>query len=180
MGGKKSEKRFLNYLHKGRKRFVDEYGIPDYDAGVLTASKDLADYFEKCVDAYQNPKTVSNWLMGDFLRLVNERSIEVSDVPVTPENLVNLLRLIDSNVISGTIAKTVFEEMFNTGKDPETIVEEKGLKQISDQDELVEIIKKVIADNPKSVEDYKKGKKKAMGFWLDKQCGQRKAGQIRS
>jgi aspartyl-tRNA(Asn)/glutamyl-tRNA(Gln) amidotransferase subunit B len=147
-----------------QKRFVEEFGLPEYDAEILTTSIDLARFFEKCVEIYQNPKTVSNWLMGDFLRLVNERNIEISDVPVSPENLASLLRLIDSNVISGSIAKTVFEDMFDTGRDPETIVEQKGLKQISDKDELVQIIRKVIEDNPKSVEDYKKGKKKAMGF----------------
>ncbi|MFO7294803.1 MAG: Asp-tRNA(Asn)/Glu-tRNA(Gln) amidotransferase subunit GatB [Clostridia bacterium] len=147
-----------------RRRYVEEYGLPEYDAGILTSSKDLADYFENCVKLYENPKAISNWLMGDFLRLVNEKNIEISDVPVTAENLVKLLKLIDSKVISGPIAKTVFEEMFNTGKDPEAIVEEKGLKQITDRDELVKVIKRVLEENPKSVEDYKKGKKKALGF----------------
>lgn len=147
-----------------RRRYVEEYGLPEYDAGILTSSKDLADYFENCVKLYENPKAISNWLMGDFLRLVNEKNIEISDVPVTAENLVKLLKLIDSKVISGPIAKIVFEEMFNTGKDPEAIVEEKGLKQITDRDELVKVIKRVLEENPKSVEDYKKGKKKALGF----------------
>ncbi|MFO7153713.1 MAG: Asp-tRNA(Asn)/Glu-tRNA(Gln) amidotransferase subunit GatB [Caldicoprobacter oshimai] len=147
-----------------QRRYVEEFGLPEYDAGILTSSRDLADYFERCVKLYENPKTISNWLMGDFLRLVNEKNIEISDVPVTPENLVKLFKLIDSKVISGPIAKTVFEEMFDTGKDPEAIVEEKGLKQITDRDELVKVIKKVLAENPKSVEDYKNGKKKALGF----------------
>lgn len=147
-----------------QRRYVEEFGLPEYDAGILTSSRDLADYFESCVKLYENPKTISNWLMGDFLRLVNEKNIEISDVPVTPENLVKLFKLIDSKVISGPIAKTVFEEMFDTGKDPEAIVEEKGLKQITDRDELVKVIKKVLAENPKSVEDYKNGKKKALGF----------------
>jgi aspartyl-tRNA(Asn)/glutamyl-tRNA(Gln) amidotransferase subunit B len=147
-----------------QRRYVEEFGLPEYDAGILTSSRDLADYFERCVKLYENPKAVSNWLMGDFLRLVNEKNMEVSDVPVTPENLVKLLKLIDDKVISGPIAKTVFEEMFDTGKGPEAIVEEKGLRQITDRDELVKIIKKVLEENPKSVEDYKNGKKKALGF----------------
>ncbi len=147
-----------------QRRYVEEYGLPEYDAGILTSSRDLANYFERCVKLYENPKVISNWLMGDFLRLVNEKNMEISNVPVTAESLVKLLKLVDSKVISGPIAKTVFEEMFNTGKDPEAIVEEKGLKQISDRDELVSVIKKVLAENPKSVEDYKNGKKKALGF----------------
>lgn len=147
-----------------QRRYMEEYGLPEYDAGILTSSRDLADYFESCVKLYENPKVISNWLMGDFLRLVNEKNMEISNVPVTAESLVKLLKLIDSKVISGPIAKTVFEEMFDTGKDPEVIVEEKSLKQISDRDELVSVIKKVLAENPKSVEDYKKGKKKALGF----------------
>ncbi len=147
-----------------QQRYIEEFGLPEYDASILTGSKELASFFEGCVKLYENPKNLSNWLMGDFLRLIKEQDVEIQEVPITPKALVKLLCLIDSNVISGTIAKTVFEEMFVTGKDPESIVEEKGLKQISDKDELVKIIQKVLAENPKSVEDYKGGKKKAMGY----------------
>ena len=117
-----------------QKRVVEEFGLPEYDAEILTTSIDLARFFEKCVEIYQNPKTVSNCLMGDFMRLVNERNIEISDVPVSPESLASFLRLIDGYVLSVSIANTVFEDMFDIGWDPETIVEHKGLKQISDKD----------------------------------------------
>ncbi|AIS51788.1 aspartyl/glutamyl-tRNA(Asn/Gln) amidotransferase subunit B [Thermoanaerobacter thermohydrosulfuricus] len=150
--------------HHKRERFIAEYGLPEYDAKIITSSKKMADFFEKCVLEYDSPKTVSNWLMGEFSRLMNETGKEIDEVPVTPQMLVKLLKLIDNGVISGSIAKTVFEEMFGTGKEPEVIVEEKGLKQIANENELREIIKKVIAENPKSVEDYKNGKEKAMGF----------------
>jgi aspartyl-tRNA(Asn)/glutamyl-tRNA(Gln) amidotransferase subunit B len=150
--------------HRKRERFISEYGLPEYDAKIITSSKKIADFFEKCALEYDSPKAVSNWLMGEFSRLMNETGKEIDEVPVTPQMLVKLLKLIDNGVISGSIAKTVFEEMFGTGKEPEVIVEEKGLKQIANEDELREIIKKVIAENPKSVEDYKNGKEKAMGF----------------
>jgi aspartyl-tRNA(Asn)/glutamyl-tRNA(Gln) amidotransferase subunit B len=147
-----------------RERFIKQYGLPEYDAKVITSSKKMADFFEKCASNYHSPKVISNWLMGEFARLLNDTGKEMDEVPVTPEMLIQLLKLIDDNVISGSIAKTVFEEMFFTGKNPQSIVEEKGLKQIADEDELRKIVKKVIEENPKSVEDYKKGKEKALGF----------------
>ncbi|MGB9780385.1 Asp-tRNA(Asn)/Glu-tRNA(Gln) amidotransferase subunit GatB [Caldanaerobacter sp.] len=147
-----------------RERFMRQYGLPEYDAKVITSSKKMADFFEKCASNYHSPKIVSNWLMGEFARLLNDTGKEMDEVPVTPDMLIELLKLVDDNVISGSIAKTVFEEMFFTGKDPQSIVEEKGLKQIADEDELRKIVKKVIEENPKSVEDYKKGKEKALGF----------------
>ncbi|NMA95613.1 MAG: Asp-tRNA(Asn)/Glu-tRNA(Gln) amidotransferase subunit GatB [Clostridiales bacterium] len=147
-------------------RYIRDYGLPEYDAGVLTSTKDLAEYFEKCIDLYDNPKNISNWVMGDILRIVNDRAIEHSDIPVTPERLIELLNMVDDGVISGSIGKKVLEEMFDSEKDANQIVEEKGLKQISDEGELVNIIKKVLDDNPQSVEDYLAGKKKAMGYLI--------------
>ncbi|NNG67383.1 Asp-tRNA(Asn)/Glu-tRNA(Gln) amidotransferase subunit GatB [Caldanaerobacter subterraneus] len=147
-----------------RERFITQYGLPEYDAKVITSSKKMADFFEKCASNYHSPKIVSNWLMGEFARLLNDTGKEIDEVPITPDMLIELLKLVDDNVISGSIAKTVFEEMFFTGKNPQIIVEEKGLRQIADEDELRRIVKKVIEENPKSVEDYKKGKEKALGF----------------
>lgn len=147
-----------------RKRFVREYALPEYDAGVLTDSRELADYFEACVKEYSDAKAVSNWIMGDFLRLLKEENLEIAEVKMTPAHLSGMLKLMDEGVISSKIAKTVFEEMFKTGKAPEQIVEEKGLKQISDAGQLEEIVLKVIEANPSVVEDIKSGKDKAIGF----------------
>ncbi|HHV74154.1 MAG TPA: Asp-tRNA(Asn)/Glu-tRNA(Gln) amidotransferase subunit GatB [Thermoanaerobacterium sp.] len=149
--------------HK-KERFVTQYGIPEYDASVITSSKPLADFFEKCVLEYSSAKTVSNWIMGEMMRLLKETGKEVEEVLIKPHQMASLLNLIDNGTITGSIAKTVFEEMFATGKNPEEIVEEKGLKQLSNENEIREIALKVIEDNPKSVEDYKNGKDKAIGF----------------
>ncbi|MFX4262028.1 Asp-tRNA(Asn)/Glu-tRNA(Gln) amidotransferase subunit GatB [Pelotomaculum propionicicum] len=147
-----------------RERYIKEYGLPDYDAAILTNTKDLADYFEDCVKACPNPKAVSNWIMGDLTRLLNLNGIEITECKITPGNLASLLGLIDKGTISGKIAKTVFEEMFAGGKDPETIVKEKGLVQISDKSAIVAIVDEVLARNPGPVEDFKAGKERALGF----------------
>ncbi|MTI59704.1 MAG: Asp-tRNA(Asn)/Glu-tRNA(Gln) amidotransferase subunit GatB [Firmicutes bacterium] len=145
-------------------RFVTEYGLPQYDAEVLTDTKALAELFEEGVEAYDDPKGVSNWIMGDFLRLVKEENIAVEESKLSGELLGKMLQLMDAGTISSKIAKTVFKEMFKTGKDPETIVEEKGLKQISDESKIEEIVDQVISENPEAVEDIKSGKGKAIGF----------------
>ncbi|MCG0276016.1 MAG: Asp-tRNA(Asn)/Glu-tRNA(Gln) amidotransferase subunit GatB [Thermosediminibacteraceae bacterium] len=147
-----------------KKRYMEEYGLPAYDAGVIIASKALANFFEECVSLYHDAKTVSNWVMSEMLGILNETGKEVEEIPFKPHQFVKMLKMIDDGTISGKIAKEVFKEMFETGKDPETIVKEKGLTQISDEKELENIAKKVIEQNPKSVEDYKKGKEKALGF----------------
>ncbi|HLV09513.1 MAG TPA: Asp-tRNA(Asn)/Glu-tRNA(Gln) amidotransferase GatCAB subunit B, partial [Halanaerobiales bacterium] len=147
-----------------RRRFIEEYGLPEYDAGVITAERDLADFFEEGVECFNDPKTVSNWVMGEFLRLLKEEEQEVKELNFNGTYLGELLKLIDDGIISSKIAKNVFKEMFKTGKKAETIVEEKGLKQISDQGQLEEIISRVIKENPDPVEDYKSGKEKAIGF----------------
>lgn len=147
-----------------RGRYVRDYGLPEYDAGVLTSTKEMADYFEACLDAYLSPKAVSNWIMGDLSRLLNANNLEISECPVSPVNLASLFKILDEGTISGKIAKVVFEEMFATGKDAGTIVKEKGLVQISDEESLSAIVEEVIAGNPKSVSDYRNGKDKAMGF----------------
>ncbi|ADL07429.1 Asp-tRNA(Asn)/Glu-tRNA(Gln) amidotransferase subunit GatB [Thermosediminibacter oceani] len=147
-----------------KKRYVEEYGLPAYDAEVITASKALANFFEQCVSLYHDPKTISNWVMSEMMGILNETGREVEDIPLGPEHLVKMLKMIDDGTISGKIAKEVFREMFDTGKDPEAIVKEKGLVQISDEAELEKVARKVIEENPKSVEDYRNGKEKAIGF----------------
>jgi len=149
-----------------KKRFIEEYGLPPYDAGILTSTRALADYYEECVKGYHDPKKVSNWVMVELLRLLNSNNVEIKDSKLTPSHLVEMLKLMDEGTISGKIAKTVFEEMFNTGKRAAQIVEEKGLMQISDEDELAAIIDRLIAAHPEVVEDYRKGKKKALGFFV--------------
>ena len=145
-------------------RLVEQDGLSEYDAGVITATKAMADYYDQCVGLFNNPKMISNWIMGDFSYLLNDSGIEIQDAKVTPQLLADMLKMIDSGKISGKIAKVVFEEMFASGKTPETIVQEKGLVQISDVSAIEPIAQKVIDANPKSVEDWHAGKDKAIGF----------------
>ncbi len=145
-------------------RFVQEYGLPLYDAEILTASRELADFYEATLKVFQDPKMVSNWTMGELLSLLNDAGLEIGDCKVTPESLGELLKMVQEEVISRNIGKTVLEEMFASGEKPDAIVEKKGLVQISDEDALSEVVAKVIEQNPKSVEDYHGGKKKAVGF----------------
>lgn len=155
----------LPELPQARKeRLINEYGLPAYDAMVITSSKAMAEYFDACVKVYPEAKKVSNWVMVELMRLLNAAEKEISDSPITPEMLGEMLNLLDKGTISGKIAKTVFEEMFNTGKNPEEIVKEKGLVQISDESAIEGMVDEVIAANPQSVEDFKAGKEKAIGF----------------
>lgn len=147
-----------------QKRYVEQYGLPRYDAGVITASKSLADFFEDCLEHTENVKAVANWIMGDLSAHLNANDLDVKDVPLTPEGLGKMIALIDNGTISSKIAKKVFNEMLEHGGDPEQIVKEKGLVQISDEGKLREIVADVIANNPKSVEDFKNGKDRAIGF----------------
>jgi aspartyl-tRNA(Asn)/glutamyl-tRNA(Gln) amidotransferase subunit B len=147
-------------------RFVAEYGIPSYDAEVLTSSRALADYFEACVKAFPEAKTVSNWVMGSILALLKTENKTIEESPISPERLAELLRLIDSGVISGKIAKTVFDDMVATGKAPETIVQEKGLVQVTDTDEISDVVDQVLEEHQEEVEDYKGGKTKLLGFFV--------------
>lgn len=147
-----------------KKRFIQDYKLPEYDADVLTSSKGLADFFEQCVHIYNNPKVVSNWVMGELLRMMNAADQEIEDMQVKPAGLARMLELMDQGTISGKIAKTILEDMFNSGKDPEVIVKEKGLEQISDENVIENVVDEVIAANPKSIADYRGGKKQALGF----------------
>lgn len=145
-----------------RQRFVQVYGLPEYDAAVLTASKALADFFEECTHRHRDVKLVSNWIMSELLGYLNREGKEITESPVTPAQLAGLLKLIQEGVISGKIAKVVFEEMYQTGKSPEAIIREKGLIQITDQEELGRIVDQVLAENPGPVSDFRGGKEKAL------------------
>jgi len=153
-----------------RQRFIREYGLPVYDAEVLTQRKDVADYFEAAMQHARNAKAVSNWVMGDILRVIRERRLDVAlvihDWPVLPERLAALVGLIDSGEISGKIAKSVFEEMVNTGKTPIDIVAEQGLRQISDDGAIIAAIDAVIAANSSKADEYRAGKDKLLGFFV--------------
>ena len=152
-----------------RKRFVAEYALSEYDAGVLTATRALADFFEETAKASGHPKAAANWMMGDLLRVYKDSNTDLKDLstsPVKPKMLADMILLVEKGTISGKIAKTVMEEMCATGKSPQAIIEEKGLVQISNIDELEKIVSKVIDENPKPVEAYRQGKTGNFGFFV--------------
>ncbi len=153
-----------------RARFVSEYGLPLYDAEVLTARKDVADYFETALRAHHNPKAISNWVMGDVLRLVRERKLDealvIRDWPVAPQRLAGMVKLIDDDTISGKIAKTVFEQMVERDQPADAIVAEQGLSQVSDSGAIDAAIAAVLDANPDKVAEYRAGKDKLFGFFV--------------
>ena len=145
-------------------RYVEQYGLPQYDAGILTGSKKLSDLFEETTALCGKPKKVSNWIMVETMRLLKENNMDPEDIRFSPVNLAKLINLADSGSITNTVAKEVFERIFKDDIDPEKYVEEKGLKTVNDEGALRETVQKVLADNPQSVEDYHNGKEKAIGF----------------
>jgi aspartyl-tRNA(Asn)/glutamyl-tRNA(Gln) amidotransferase subunit B len=145
-------------------RFLDEFDLPEYDATILTASRELADYFEAAVAGGAQPKKVSNWMMTELIRELKGGSITACQV--SPGQLGELLLMVDKGTISGKIAKTVFGDMLESGKDPATIVTEKNLVQVSDASELLAIVQEIIAENPSQVEEYRGGKTKLMGYFV--------------
>lgn len=145
-------------------RFASDYGLPEYDAGVLTASKGIADYFEACVALFPQPKTVSNWVMGELTRELNASGADVSASPVSPERLVSLLRMVDKGTISLKVAREIFPELYASGKTPEQIVQAQGLTQVSDEGALDKIIEEILAKNPAQVAQFKEGKQQVLGF----------------
>jgi len=149
-----------------KERFVREYGLPEYDAEVLTTSKPLANYYEACLQAYPKPKIVSNWIMSELLRELKRDEREIEDCPVPALHLAEMLRMIDEGIISGKIAKSVFEEMYQSGRRAQVIVEEKGWVQVTDSSEIDKAIDQVLAANPQEVEAYRKGKEKLFGFFV--------------
>ena len=148
-----------------KKRFIEKFNLSPYEANILVSDIETSKYFED-VSKNSDVKLATNWITGELFALLNNKSIEITESPITSENLAKLINLITDGTISGKIAKTVFEIMADSGKDPKKIVEEKGLKQQSDPKELEKIIDKVISDNPKNVEAYKSGKDKLFGFFV--------------
>jgi len=152
-----------------RERFMRDYKLPEYDARILTGSPLIANYFEESVRGYGDrgkAKIVSNWVMGEVLRVLKGDDLGIRNLTVTPIHLARMLKLIDSGAISGKIAKQVFEEMYQSGKDPEAIVKEKGLTQVADESELSAVIERICAANPDLVENFRKGKEKLFGFFV--------------
>ena len=147
-----------------KERYVSDFGLPEYDAAFITASRKLADYFEKAVELGAPPKIASNWIMGDISRLLKDRGLE--DIPFAPEYLVKTIDLIEKGVVSTTAAKRIVAELFDGEKDPEQIAKEAGLIQVSDESELALLVKQVIDENPKAVAEVRAGKEKAMGFLI--------------
>jgi aspartyl-tRNA(Asn)/glutamyl-tRNA(Gln) amidotransferase subunit B len=149
-----------------RERFVKTYELPEYDADLLTQSRALATYYEEIVKRSGQPKVVSNWMMGELMRLLNAEGKEIEECPLKPDRFAGMIKMISDGVISTKIAKTVFEEMYKTGKDAETVVKEQGLVQVSDAGAIEKIIEEVINANPSQYADYKAGKEKLFGFFV--------------
>lgn len=147
-----------------RNRYKEEYDLPDYDIDILTGSKRLADLFEETITLGSDPKEVSNWMMGETMRLVNESEMDLDDVSFTPEHLAKLIEMIGKNQINRKVGKEVFEKIFKEDVDPAAYVEEHGLKSMNDEGQLRSTIEEIVANNPQSVADFKAGKKKAIGF----------------
>jgi aspartyl-tRNA(Asn)/glutamyl-tRNA(Gln) amidotransferase subunit B len=149
-----------------RQRFMSAFALSVYDAELLTASRELADFFESCVTLGANAKAVSNWLMGEITRSLNDTATSIDRCPVSPRLLVDLLKLIEGGTISGKIAKTVFDEMWRSGREPAVIVQEQGLVQVSDSGAIEAIIDEILAREAGQVEEYRSGKDKLFGFFV--------------
>lgn len=145
-------------------RYKEEFGIPDYDINIITDSKRLADLFEATTAICNQPKKVSNWIMGETMRILKDKEMEPEDITFSPENLAKLIALVEAGTINGNVAKDIFAKIFDEDIDPDKYVEENGLKQVNDAGELRATVEKILADNPQSVADYKGGKVQAKGF----------------
>ena len=149
-----------------RERFIKEYNIPAYDAGVLTSDKALAGYYEEVVKLCDQPKQASNWVMGDVLRFLNEEKRDIRDCSIKPQALAEMINLIEDGTISGKMAKDIVEEMYKTGKPPQAIIAEKGMVQITDETELTGTIRSIIDAHSQQLADYRSGKEKLFGFFV--------------
>jgi len=151
---------------QAQNRLVQVYGLPEYDAGLLTLTPETLFFFDQCLKEYPDAKTVSNWMMGELGRLLNQNNLEIGECNIKPTHLVQMLKAIEDGSISGKMAKAIFEEMFASGKRPALIIKEKGLVQISDEGTLLPVIEDIVKANPRVVDDYKNGKDKALGFFI--------------
>ncbi|NOY79240.1 MAG: Asp-tRNA(Asn)/Glu-tRNA(Gln) amidotransferase subunit GatB [Calditrichaeota bacterium] len=152
--------------YQKKQRFVKDYALPDYDATVLTTSKYLADFYEEAMKRYEDAKKLSNWMMGEVLRFLGERKLDIQDSRISPNNLVELLKLIDDGTINANTAKAIFNEIAETGKSPRKIVEARGLAQVSDSSELETVVVEVIESHPAELEKYLAGKESLIGFFM--------------
>jgi len=154
-----------------RDRFIADYGLPKYDADILTSEKSYADYFEEALQhldgkSHNNAKSVSNWVMTEVLRVINEQKISIAEFQIPPVNLARLINLINDGTISGKMAKEVWEEMLTSREDPKAIVEKKGLVQISDVSAIEQVVDSILAKNRPQVEKYRAGNQKVLGFFV--------------
>jgi aspartyl-tRNA(Asn)/glutamyl-tRNA(Gln) amidotransferase subunit B len=152
-----------------RSRFVQQYALSEYDSAILATTRALADFYEATVGICKQPKTAANWIMGDLLRFYKDANVDMKDLSesrVSPQKLADLILLVDTGRISGKMAKAVFEEMYQTARHPNAIIQEKGLVQISDPSEIERVIDQVIAENTKTVEQYRAGKTGSFGFFV--------------
>ncbi|MCP4179280.1 MAG: Asp-tRNA(Asn)/Glu-tRNA(Gln) amidotransferase subunit GatB [bacterium] len=149
-----------------RKRFVKDYELTDYDSQVLTAEKDIAVYFNKAASKTKTPKLLANWIISELLREISKSELSINEIKIKPEDLTQLIELINNKTISGKIAKTVFNDMFETGKSPEVIVKEKGLVQVTDESLIENFVKEAIKNNPAQVQQYKEGKTAVLQFFV--------------
>jgi aspartyl-tRNA(Asn)/glutamyl-tRNA(Gln) amidotransferase subunit B len=160
------QKRIPELPDDKKRRFMETYHLPAYDADFLTSSRELADYFEACVKDFSNPKQVSNWVMGSLMGLLNTQGKSIAESPISSKDLAQLLQLIDEKIISNKIAKTVFDEMAQTGRPAKEIVAEKGLVQVTDESAITSVVITVLQRCSKEVTDYKNGKTKLFGFFV--------------
>jgi len=151
---------------KRRQRFVSEYALSHEEALLLTQTRQFAQYFETAVKTYNQPKAIFNWMMGDLMGHLKKDNREIHECLVKPEHLANLVRLIDQGEISGKMAKQVFEKLYETGEDPEALISQEDLRQISDEDQLTSVVNRVLESNPEKVEAYRAGKEGLLGFFM--------------
>ena len=146
-------------------RYMEDFGLSEYDSGVLTLDKPVAEYYDECLKLYDNYKGICNWLTGDIMAYMNANKLSISDIKITPKMLTDMVRLVDSDKISSKIGKMLVDEMLANGGDPNVIVEKKGWIQISDEGAIDKIVEKILASNPDQIESYKSGKTKVIA-WL--------------
>lgn len=151
---------------RAQKRLMDDYNLSEYDAALITVSPHSLDFFDKCAEIFPDAKTVSNWMMSELSRLLNQNNMEIEQCGIKPDMLADMLGLIADGTISGKMAKTIFEEMFNTGHTARHIIKAKGMEQVSDEETLKKIIIDIVKQFPAVVDDYKNGKEKAKGFFV--------------